>query len=172
MREGVVVVVLAFTAMCTVGGFSEAAVLAFGTTCGVVGAGVLLRRSLVSVAGLFALGLLSPFALEYPAISDGFTLMAVTALVTFAVGGLVHVSLTADERRRFDWRVRGYAVLVTAAAGLIVVYSVVLLSGLGAVGTFLGDVEATGAQIIVLACATAIVFALLLVPSPDRNNTH
>ena len=168
MREQVIVVVLAFTAMCTVGSFSQGAVLVFGTTCGVVAAGVLLRRSIVSVTGLFALGVLSPFALEYPAISDGFTLFAVTALVTLSAGSLVHVSLTADEKRRFDWRIRGSAILITAAAGLVVVNSVVFLSGLGSVGTFLGDVEATGAQIIVLACATAIVFAVLLVPAPDR----
>ena len=167
MRESVILVVLAFTAMCTIGGFSQAAVLVFGSTCAIVAAGVLVRRSSVSVVGLFALGLLSPFALTYSAISEGFTLVAVTALVTFSIVGLVHVTLTANEKRRFDWRVRGSAVSITLIAGIAVVLSVVILSGLGTVGTFLGDAEATGAQIIVLACATALVFAAFLVPAPE-----
>ena len=170
MREEAATVVLAFAALCIIGGFSEAAVLVFGVACAVIGAGVVMRRSVVSVAGLFVLGVLSPFGLEYPAISEGLTLMAVTVLATAAVCGLVHVSLTADEKRRFDWRISWQAVAITILAATIVVYSVVLLSGFDSVGTFLGDPESAGAQVIVLACATAIALALLLVPSPDRAN--
>lgn len=168
MKEKLTGAIAAFVALCTIANFSPASVLVFGAGCAIICAGIVLRRSYLGVIGLFATTLLSPFALEYKTISEGTSLIGATILVAMAVGLLMHVGLVSDERRRFDWKVDRKGVVAAVLLGLIVANSVVILSAIGTLGTFLGDPEATGVQVLVLASASALVFAALLVPTVDE----
>jgi len=167
MRERLLIVLASFIALCTFASFALGAVFVFGISCAIIAAGLALRRTVIGLIGLFVLCVHAPFALEYGSISDESTLLAATVFVTFAIVALVHVTVTSDEKRRFDWRVYGPGLVVICAAALLVVHTVVLLARIGTIGAFLGDVETTGAQIVVLASATAIILALLLIPPAD-----
>ena len=172
MRETALAVVAAFVALCTLSSFSGDAVFIFGVSCAVIVAGILVRKAIVGIAGIFMLGILSPFAMQYERMAEGFTLIAVTALVVISLAVLTHVAATSDEKRRFDWRVDRRALLISAVMTLVIANSIVLISAIGVLGTFLGDTETTGARVIILAFATALACAIVLVPTVDESDAE
>ncbi len=165
-------VVAAFVALCTLSSFSGDAVLIFGASCALIVVGILVRKAIIGIAGIFMLGISSPFAVQYERVADGFTLMAVTALVVISMAVLTHLAATSDEKRRFEWRVDRRALLISAVVTLLIANSIVIVSAIGVLGTFLGDIETTGARVIILAFATALVSAIVLVPQVDEVETE
>jgi len=167
VRETVVALTGAFIALCTIGGFAANAVLVFGLGTALVLAGLLLKRPALGILGVFAMGVLSPFALEYSSISHELTLLAAIGLVSAAFAIMAHGALTADEKRRLDWKVDRAAAVLTVVVALAVGHSVVLIASFGTFGGFLGNADAANVQVLILACATAVVTALLLIPGGE-----
>lgn len=171
MRERLLGTLAAFVALGTIASFTPNSLIVFGIGCALVGASVVLRLPILGAIGLFWMCLLSPYAIEYRSIGDEATLIGATFLVAVPIGFLIDTALSADEKRRFNWRIPKRAVVIGILVTVLIAHSVAILSLLGPVGTFLGNTEATIVQVLTLAFATSITAAVLLVPPEDRATT-
>ena len=160
-----------FIALCTLTNFSEDAVLVFGSGCALAGFAVLVQRPIIGLLGLFFVTLISPFTLEYSIVAHGATLYAVLAFGTISTSVLIHIILVGHDQDTFNWGIDPRALAVTLTAGLLVANSIFLMGMFGPIGAFIGDAEATGVQVLILACATAIVTAVLLILPDDAETT-
>jgi len=168
MRNELAGVAAAFIGLNILAGFNQDAIILFGTGCALVAIAVIIKKPIFGVLGIFELSLLSPLALEYTSMSLESTMVAALVLLTLPTAMLFRLSLAADEKRRFDWKIDKKAALVAVLVTVLVFHAIFAFSLLGDLGQFLGDVENTGVQVLVLTFATAVVASLVLVPPKEE----
>jgi len=162
----------AFVALVALSGFAADSAAIFGLAALLVTTSSFSKRPAIGILGVFVLGLASPFALEYGNMSEWVTVIAAILLITFPTAVLLHVTLVADEKRRLAWKVDMRAMAIVAVACVFVSHSVFLFSAYGYAGAFIGNVEATMVQVLIVTFATALVAALMLVPPGAETATR
>lgn len=157
-------IIACFAGLAALASFDPNALVIFGIGCGLIGLAVVINIKFVALLGIFELFVLSPFALEYTSVAHEVTMLAALLLATLPASVLVAVALDVGEKKRVEWTIDPKGVVAAAAVALLVFHSIFVFSLFGNLGEFLGDIENSGVQVLVLTFATALAVTLLLVP--------